>query len=867
MLTHVNATLRTVDLSRNLIADEGARAFAAALKRNRVLTALDLSANGISEAGGTEILKALRRGKHGVVSCALGDNLLPEWMLAAADAACLSVALPARLKKAAPTAQLELVEARLLPSHAALLHDHAASAKPPLRALALRAAPLLGAAGLVALGWGKSALPHEPLSRGRSQLLPCPPLMRLPRPAPLRASRLSHLELAACNIDGDGAAVLALLVRDGSLPRLSSLALRGNRLGAGGGAGGGGFGGGGGESGLFALGAALSDGGRLRKLEITDDDTVGDAVLIEVLPSLLRPPRVISDGDAGLSELRLGGTEAADGAAACAAALRRGCALRLLALGDGVGDDGARRIARALAPAAGGDDDDDDDDGDDDDRCRLRRGHRGFRSSTSARAWATAARRRSRVLAHDAPMLQSLTLGVAGAACEVGARGAAALARMLRSNASLRTLNLGGSPLGERGCVLLCDALEGNTTLRRLLLAGCGAGLKTADALRRTLRSNWSLTEADLTEEDGGSSLPTLVRMDLAGTLEANRTQGKKRIDDSRRNMLERQLRKLLAELQPAFDRLAAGCGEGERRLAEWGADECGRFAANAGFPQYSAAFAFNLRGDSLAALTSAQLVQLGVRDHAHQRALLAALRELLGAEKKKAELLSDFRWDLATATAAKANYELGRDTAYRKASIAAAVSDAATGRRKSRVEGDIAAAAAAAAAAAEGVARARGRRKSGVEGDIAAAAAAAEDVAKARGRRKSGVGPDAAAAAAAASAEDVAKARGRRQSFGDALLGAKFDLSPGDARRAAAAAMSPPLDKRPTLDDALGSDGDDDAGVARQPFPLVRGSERGRARSTTARPTRGPSSSTRAASTGRARAARSERSAVEGVA
>ena len=160
VLTHVNATLRTVDLSRNLIADEGARAFAAALKRNRVLTALDLSANVISEAGGTEILKALRRGKHGVVSCALGDNLLPEWMLAAADAACLSVALPARLKKAAPTAQLELVEARLLPSHAALLHDHAASAKPPLRALALRAAPLLGAAGLVALGWGKSALPH-----------------------------------------------------------------------------------------------------------------------------------------------------------------------------------------------------------------------------------------------------------------------------------------------------------------------------------------------------------------------------------------------------------------------------------------------------------------------------------------------------------------------------------------------------------------------------------------------------------------------------------------------------------------------------------------------------------------------------------
>ena len=108
------------------LADEGARAFAAALKRNRVLTALDLSANGISEAGGTEILKALRRGKHSVVSCALGDNLLPEWMLAAADAACLSVALPARLKKAAPPAQHELVEARLLPSHAALLHDHAA---------------------------------------------------------------------------------------------------------------------------------------------------------------------------------------------------------------------------------------------------------------------------------------------------------------------------------------------------------------------------------------------------------------------------------------------------------------------------------------------------------------------------------------------------------------------------------------------------------------------------------------------------------------------------------------------------------------------------------------------------------------------
>ena len=78
VLTHVNLSLRQLDLSRNLLADAGAAHVAQMLRTNDQLTALDLSSNAIRAEGGGALLLALEAGRHALVACDLHGNQLPE---------------------------------------------------------------------------------------------------------------------------------------------------------------------------------------------------------------------------------------------------------------------------------------------------------------------------------------------------------------------------------------------------------------------------------------------------------------------------------------------------------------------------------------------------------------------------------------------------------------------------------------------------------------------------------------------------------------------------------------------------------------------------------------------------------------------
>lgn len=60
-------------------------------------------------------------------------------------------------------------------------------------------------------------------------------------------------------------------------------------------------------------------------------------------------------------------------------------------------------------------------------------------------------------------------------ACRIGPLGARAIARPLRTNATLRTLCLSSNAVTAAGVVALADALRSNTSLQRLSLRNNGA--------------------------------------------------------------------------------------------------------------------------------------------------------------------------------------------------------------------------------------------------------------------------------------------------------------------------------------------------------------------------------------------------------
>jgi hypothetical protein len=73
-----------------------------------------------------------------------------------------------------------------------------------------------------------------------------------------------------------------------------------------------------------------------------------------------------------------------------------------------------------------------------------------------------------------------------------------------------------------------------------------------------------------------------------------------------------------------------------ERGLVSWRGGECARFVVNLDLPQYAESFAFNLRGTTLPRININQLVHLGVRNFAHQKAIMEGVRQLLEAFSRR---------------------------------------------------------------------------------------------------------------------------------------------------------------------------------------------------------------------------------------
>ena len=81
---------------------------------------------------------------------------------------------------------------------------------------------------------------------------------------------------------------------------------------------------------------------------------------------------------------------------------------------------------------------------------------------------------------------------------EIDDAGATQLADALRTNTSVRLLQLGANSIGEAGATQLADALRTNTSVKTLGLSGCKIGEAGARQLADALRTNTSVEELDL---------------------------------------------------------------------------------------------------------------------------------------------------------------------------------------------------------------------------------------------------------------------------------------------------------------------------------------------------------------------------------
>ena len=244
-----NRSVTSLDLSNNVIGDDGVEAVAAAVSVNPSLTSLHLSHNGIGGRGGTALLKALRAAPQPVAvaskvkaaTCGLKEiniegnqisveltsaiqqqlllNNLPRLFRESLTAAPPPVQ-PKRGKKAAPTHQTihdslqpgvvrEAVDPAATISQAWLTEGHAAALLVELlgaavACLVLRGCPRLGGAGVAAL------------------LAPMPP------PSPL--SKLVELRISNCEVDDVACTPLARAIHSGNMSAIRTLHLDHNRL-------------------------------------------------------------------------------------------------------------------------------------------------------------------------------------------------------------------------------------------------------------------------------------------------------------------------------------------------------------------------------------------------------------------------------------------------------------------------------------------------------------------------------------------------------------------------------------------------------------------------------------------------------------
>jgi Ran GTPase-activating protein (RanGAP) involved in mRNA processing and transport len=109
----------------------------------------------------------------------------------------------------------------------------------------------------------------------------------------------------------------------------------------------------------------------------------------------------------------------------------------------------------------------------------------------------------------------------------VGSQGAAAVARLLESNATIEELGLSNNKIGDDGCIALADGLSRNQGLRVLSLRLCQVGNEGAEQFGLTMKFNDHIERLDLganliTEEgfvalaEGLSCNTTLLDLDLS---------------------------------------------------------------------------------------------------------------------------------------------------------------------------------------------------------------------------------------------------------------------------------------------------------------------------------------------------------------
>ncbi|XP_078528654.1 NACHT, LRR and PYD domains-containing protein 12-like [Lissotriton helveticus] len=121
---------------------------------------------------------------------------------------------------------------------------------------------------------------------------------------------------------------------------------------------------------------------------------------------------------------------------------------------------------------------------------------------------AAAATRICDALKHSDTRLQKINLN----GCSITGASCAALAAVLRSNRSLLNLDLSQNDLGDAGATLLWDALKHpDTRLQRIRLRSCGITGASCAALAAVLRSNRSLLELDLSFNPLGDAGATLI--------------------------------------------------------------------------------------------------------------------------------------------------------------------------------------------------------------------------------------------------------------------------------------------------------------------------------------------------------------------
>ena len=138
-------------------------------------------------------------------------------------------------------------------------------------------------------------------------------------------------------------------------------------------------------------------------------------------------------------------------------------------------------------------------------------------------------------------------------------------------------------------------------------------------------------------------------RLQLSSILEGNKQIGRRRVEGWRSISPSRRSRGSLSSCAPTLPPPSPTAAS-----VAWDGAACAQLCRNAGLGQYAAGFGSNLTGEKLGVLRCSDLPLLGIRDFAHQKERMAAVRAVVNAyERRDAVERARTQWDhLLAATA-----------------------------------------------------------------------------------------------------------------------------------------------------------------------------------------------------------------------